>query len=91
MTDLDNANLLALGVVWRATPLPIVSLHSTSSTPPMIRRGVRGFGATYVGESGGRHFDRFPGESVGDYLLRDVSENSMVAQRCECDGSYLSL
>ena len=34
-TDLDNANLLALGVVRRATPLRIVSLHAIClSSPP---------------------------------------------------------
>ena len=37
----DNADLLALGVVWRTSP---------------------------VGESVGRHRDRFPGESVGNCL-----------------------
>jgi hypothetical protein len=40
----------------------------------MAERAMRDFDATYVGESGGRHFDRVPGESVGDYLLRNVSE-----------------
>jgi hypothetical protein len=67
-TDLDDANLLALGVVWRATPLPNVSLLATPWSSLTIEREAWMFGATYVGESGVWHFDRFPGESVGDYL-----------------------
>jgi hypothetical protein len=44
MTDLDNANLLALGVVRRATPLRIVSLHATflSSLPSEWKTCVSG-------------------------------------------------
>jgi hypothetical protein len=73
MTDLDHADFLALGVVWRTSPLPVVSLHARQSSSSTTGRKMRGLDATYVGESGGRHFDRFPGCQWA-VSARDVSE-----------------
>jgi hypothetical protein len=79
MTDLDHADFLALGVVWRTSPLPIVSPHAKQESSPEIGRKMRGLDATYVGESGGRHFDRFPGFQWA-VSARGVSE---ICRRCE--------
>ena len=92
--SLDDADLLALGVVWRTSPLPIVSLKSQfsffSNALSIARSSSRDCGATYVGESVGRHRDRFPGESVGNclQLCERCRRGSAVARRQK---PYLSL
>jgi hypothetical protein len=54
-----------------------------SDAAQKIERAIRVSNATYVGESAVRHFDRVPGDSVGDYLLRRVSEVPAVLLREE--------
>jgi hypothetical protein len=77
MTDLDHADFLALGVVWRTSPLPIVRSYARQQSSPAIGRKMRRFDATYVGESGGRHFDRFPG-FLGGICARCERNSSAV-------------
>jgi hypothetical protein len=68
---------------------PLSAFKPTFSMSSMAISSARDCGATYVGESGGRHGERVPGKSVGD-CLRGVSDLVRRWRRATWQ-SYLSL